>query len=311
MRNFITADMVRAAARDTKGGKPAIYVGKDTTITAEAKDLCGSLGVRIIFDVKRRPMVAANFKMNGGIGFLDRYLSELSSYLKQNSANFGDGLDVVVAPPFPLVALAAGTVSGMKGIDIGAQNAYFKESGAFTGEVSPWLLKECGAKYVIIGHSERRALFGETTGTVSKKLRAVVDAGLIPIFCLGENRDERKAGRTNAVIAEMLTSLYSLPMDLAKNVVIAYEPVWAIGTGDNATNEQIAEVVKFLRGSMMDNLGVDFALGIRILYGGSVNETNSFDIAKIDGVDGALVGGASLKAAAFGKIVCNFTVPKQ
>lgn len=310
MRKFVTADNIRELVRKAGDGRASISVTRDMVMTAEAYDLARMLRVTVIFESERRPFVCANFKMNGSPGFLDKYISELSGYLAQNFADYRDSVDVVIAPPAPLVAIAAGIMARTGAFGVAGQNCYVKESGAFTGETSPWLLRDCGAGHVILGHSERRSIFGETAGMLSQKLKAAVDAGLSPIFCVGENLDERKAGKTNEVIKSMLSSLYAIPMEAAKKVVLAYEPVWAIGTGVNATNDQIREVAAFIRGNLMDNLGVDFSAKMRLLYGGSVNDTNSFEIAAIDGIDGALVGGASLNPVTFGKIVRNFRTQK-
>lgn len=311
MRKFITADAVRLLAKDSNGKRPSLIVEKDDIVTAEAYDLARTLGVNIITGSPRRPLVCANFKMNGGIGFLDKYIIELSAFLAQHFNTYKDEMDVVIAPPAPLVALASGMMSKTQAFYVGGQNAYLKETGAFTGETSPWLLKECGAQYVILGHSERRSIFGETNGMLSSKLKAAIDAGLEPIFCVGENLSERNSNKTKEILKNMLSSLYSIPIEYSKKVIIAYEPVWAIGTGNNATNSQIEEVAAFIRADITENIGVDFARNIRILYGGSVNDVNSLEIAQINGIDGALVGGASLKAQAFGKIVTNFRIAKR
>lgn len=307
MRRFITADDIRKAAREASGSeRPFVFAEKDDIVTAEARDLARTLGVTITSEIRRKPFVCANFKMNGGPGFMDKYAAELAGALAQIYPDYASETDVVVAPPAPLVPVAL-ALSKQKSIySIAGQNCYVKESGAFTGEVSPYLLKECGADYVIIGHSERRKLFGETDAAVAQKLKIAIDAGLVPIMCLGENIDERKGGKTFAVIAQMLTALYAIPMEYSKKVILAYEPVWAIGTGMNASSEQIAEVCAFIRKNIMEKLGVDFSNAIRILYGGSVNDVNALEIAVIKGVDGALVGGASLKAAGFAKIVAAF-----
>ncbi len=308
MRRFITADEVRKAARapQEKSSRAFIRVEKDDVVTAEARDLARSLGVVISSETSRRPLVCANFKMNGSPGFLDKYTSELAGYLAQFYPDYAAGTDVVIAPPAPLIPIAYGLCERKTIYSIAGQNAYVKESGAYTGETSPHLLKECGADFVIVGHSERRKLFGETDALVAQKLKISIDAGLAPIMCFGENLGERKTGGTFEVIAQMLTALYSIPIEYAKKVILAYEPVWAIGTGVNASNEQIAEVCDFIRKNIMQNLGVDFSNAVRILYGGSVNEINALEIAVIKGIDGALVGGASLKAVNFAKIAAAF-----
>ena len=307
MRRFITADEIRKASRESGNNERAfIFAEKDDVVTDEARDLARTLGVVISGEISRRPFICANFKMNGGPGFLDKYTAELASCMAQFYPDYRSQADVVIAPPAPLVAVAYGLSAKKTVYSIAGQNSYIKESGAFTGETSPYLLKECGADYVIIGHSERRKLFGETDAVVAQKLKTAIDAGLVPIMCLGENLEDRKTGKTFAVISQMLTALYAIPLEYAKKVILAYEPVWAIGTGMNASSEQIAEVCAFIRKNIMEKLGVDFSNAIRILYGGSVNETNALEIAVIKGIDGALVGGASLKAVNFAKIISAF-----
>jgi|GEM_PF-10127 len=306
MRRFITADEIRIAARASENGQAVVSVGKDDIVTLEAKDIAKTLNVLILSDCVRRPVVCANFKMNGGVGMLDKYICELSASLAQKYSDYKNELDVIVAPPAPLVAVAFG-LAGRNGVfSVGAQNCYIKQSGAYTGEVSPYLLKECGAEYVILGHSERRSLFGENEGVLSQKLKIAIDAELIPIFCVGENLQERNSGKTFEVLSKMLSALYAIPIEYAKRVIIAYEPIWAIGTGVNATGEQIFETCAYIRKNIMEKLGVDFSNSIRILYGGSVNDVNALEIANIKGVDGALVGGASLNASNFAKIVSAF-----
>ncbi len=314
MRRFITADEIRKTAREglqnilngRKTNEAVINVEKDDVVTAEAYDLARTLGVVISYETTRRPLICANFKMNGGPGFLDKYSAELAGYMAQFYPGYAAEIDLVIAPPAPLVPVAYGLSARKTIYSIAGQNAYIKESGAYTGEISPHLLKECGADFVIIGHSERRKLFGETDALTAQKLKIAIDAGLTPILCAGENLEDRQTGRTFTVIEKMLSALYSVPMQYSKQVTLAYEPVWAIGTGVNAANDQIAEVCGFIRKNITEKLGTDFSKAIRILYGGSVNETNALEISSIKGIDGALVGGASLKAVSFARIAAAF-----
>lgn len=193
------------------------------------------------------------------------------------------------------------------GVRLGAQNAYWETAGAFTGEVSVPMLRALGCRYVIIGHSERRHLFGEDDATVARKLRAVYDGGLVPILCVGETAAEREAGRTEDVIGRQvdgaLAALAGLDRDVVSTLVIAYEPVWAIGTGQAAQPGDAAGAARFIRSRVAHGLGDQAAGAVRILYGGSVNAQNAGEFLRQDDIDGALVGGASLKAESFAGIV--------
>ncbi len=246
----------------------------------------------------RVPLIAANWKMNKTIGEASAFMRGLVS--KVASA---DGVEVVVCPPYTSIAAV---VEGAKGSDIavGGQDCYAKASGAFTGEVAPQMLKDAGCAWVIIGHSERRQLFGETDDVANAKLRAALAAGLKVIFCIGETLDERNSGEMDSVLRrQVLGGLKDVPKaDLAK-MALAYEPVWAIGTGVTASPEQAEEAHAFVRALVRAQYDGAAAEAMRIQYGGSVKADNAADLLSRPDVDGALVGGASLEADSFAAIV--------
>lgn len=214
-------------------------------------------------------------------------------------------VEVVLGPPFTALHAVSGAIKG-SGIALAAQNMHWEPKGAFTGEVSPAMLKDAGCAYVIIGHSERRQFFGETDATVNKKLAAAYANGLIPIMCVGETLDERERGDAFKVIETQLAGgLKDVGPKQAEATVIAYEPVWAIGTGKTATPQQAQEVHAFIRGWLRKTYGDAVAGKIRIQYGGSVKPDNVKELMACEDIDGALVGGASLKADSFSALV-NF-----
>jgi triosephosphate isomerase (TIM) len=246
----------------------------------------------------RRKIIIGNWKMNKTVTDTIRMITELKGMLsgKQDA-------DVVVAPPFVSLAAAEIAAQGTP-IQVASQNVHSEESGAFTGEISTSMLVDVGCKYAIVGHSERRTLFGETDAMINKKVRALLDNELIPVFCLGETKPQRAAGKTFDVVETQLREgLRGVSDTDAVQVIVAYEPVWAIGTGETATPATAQEVHQFLR----EKLGVIFrkelAHEIRIIYGGSVNRDNIRDLMAQPDIDGALVGGASLDARSFADIV--------
>jgi triosephosphate isomerase (TIM) len=240
-----------------------------------------------------RKLAAGNWKMNGTAAALDEVRALLA-------AHPAPGCEMLLCPPATLVAAMAGVAAG-SALAIGGQDCHPKASGAHTGDISAPMLKDAGASHVILGHSERRADHGETDALVKAKAEAALAAGLVAVVCIGETEAERDAGQTLAVIGSQLDG--SLPAGAtAANLVIAYEPVWAIGTGRTPTLAEIAEVHAFLRGRLRGLIG-SAADGVRLLYGGSVKPSNAAEIFAVPDVDGALVGGASLKAADFGAIV--------
>jgi triosephosphate isomerase len=240
-----------------------------------------------------RKLAAGNWKMNG----TPAALAELDALTE---AHPDPACEMLICPPATLIAQATWTARGTK-LAIGGQDCHTQVAGAHTGDVSAVMLKNAGAAYVILGHSERRADHGETDALVLTKALAAAEAGLVPIVCLGETEAQRDAGQTLAIIGAQLAG--SVPAgSTAATLVIAYEPVWAIGTGRTPTLDQIAEVHAFLRDSLTKQIGAE-AAGVRLLYGGSVKPSNAVEIFAVPHVDGALVGGASLKAADFGAIV--------
>ncbi|WP_395004534.1 triose-phosphate isomerase [Cypionkella sp.] len=238
-------------------------------------------------------LAAGNWKMNGSLAAL----AEVEALIAAHPA---PACDMLLCPPTPLIAAMAARAQG-SALQVGGQDCHQNTSGAHTGDVAAAMLAEAGASHVILGHSERRADHGESSDLVRQKAEAALAAGLIAVVCLGETEAERDAGATLAVIGEQLDA--SLPASsTAATVVIAYEPVWAIGTGRTPTLAQIAEVHGFLRARLVGLIGAE-AKGLRLLYGGSVKPSNAAEIFALPEVDGALVGGASLKAADFGAIV--------
>lgn len=214
-----------------------------------------------------------------------------------------NGVEVAVLPPSLYVHAVAAVLSDTP-IRWGVQNVYWRPNGAYTGEISVAMAKDLGCSYAVLGHSERRHILGETDEDVNNKVRAVLDGGLIPIICVGETLEERESGQTLAVVErQLLAALAGVSQAQARQVVIAYEPVWAIGTGRNATPEQAEEVHRALRKLLADRYNGDVAEMVRIQYGGSVKPDNARDLLQQPNIDGALVGGASLKAEQFLKIV--------
>ncbi|PYG34684.1 triose-phosphate isomerase [Pelagimonas varians] len=235
----------------------------------------------------RRKLAAGNWKMNGSVAAL--------AQIEAMKPAATDAIDVLICPPALLVAQAA-TISG--DIAVGGQDCHANASGAHTGDTSAVMLKEAGASHVITGHSERRTDHAESDENVAAKSQAAWDAGLIAVICIGETLDEREGGETLNVIGTQLAG--SVPDGAtAENTVVAYEPVWAIGTGKVPTLDQIGEVHDFMRAELEKRFGKDIAGGVRLLYGGSVKASNATEIFATSNVDGALVGGASLKADDF------------
>jgi triosephosphate isomerase len=246
----------------------------------------------------RMPLMAGNWKMH----FTVAEAVALAEELKTGISRFDDR-EVVVAPPFTAIAAVASALAGSP-IRLSAQNCYWENQGAFTGEVSPPMLRDLGCHYGIVGHSERRQFFGETNESVNRRARALLANNLAVILCIGETLEEREAGKTLDVLAEQLKGgLEGLGEEHADQLVLAYEPVWAIGTGHTATPEQAQEAHAFLRGNLAERFNNTVANSIRILYGGSVKPENVDELMAQPDIDGALVGGASLKGASFIRIV--------
>jgi len=248
----------------------------------------------------RKPFIAGNWKMN-----TDSQSSvALAKAVATGSAELArERVSVAVLPPFVYLQAVAHAVSSFA-VAVGAQDAYFEPKGAFTGEISPAMLKDVGCTYVLCGHSERRHVIKESDELVGKKVTAAIGGGLLPILCVGELLDERDAGKTEQVVERHLkTGLAGLSAEKMSAVTIAYEPVWAIGTGRTATPQQAQEVHLFIRGWLAKAYGRNLAQETRVLYGGSVKPDNAKELMVQDDVDGLLVGGASLKADDFVSII--------
>jgi triosephosphate isomerase len=246
----------------------------------------------------RKPVIAGNWKMHKTAGEGMKLVQELNALTKEVT-----DVEIVVCPPFTALAAAAEAVAGTN-IGLGAQNMHWEEKGAFTGEIAPGMLKDIGCTHVIIGHSERRQYFAETDATVNKKVKAALTAGLIPIVCVGETLAEREANETEKVVGvQVKGGLDGLTAGQVAGLVIAYEPVWAIGTGRTASAEDANAVCAFIRRTIAGMLGEAAADSVRIQYGGSVKPDNVAELMAKPDIDGALVGGASLEAPTFSKLV--------
>lgn len=247
----------------------------------------------------RTPLIVANWKMNQTI----EESLKFATHLEKGFPMFGK-VEMVICPPHTALYSLSVILAEQGKVKLGGQNCHWEDHGAFTGEVSPVFLKELDCEYVIIGHSERRHLFGETDEVINKKLQSVFENEMTPIFCIGETEEERKSGKTIKVVTNQLSKgLEGLNKDYLSKLVIAYEPVWAIGTGKNATSDEAEEVHQTIRNWYTKQAGDEIAKKIRILYGGSVKPDNIGDFMKKSDIDGALVGGASLKVDSFLQIV--------
>jgi len=246
----------------------------------------------------RKPFIAGNWKMNLTVG----EARSLAAALKQPLGGY-DKVDVAVCPVAAAIPAVAAELAGTK-ILVGGQNMHWEKNGAFTGEMSAEILASSGAKVVIIGHSERRQFFGETNETVQKKLLAAHRAGLHPIVCVGETLEEREAGNTEAVVRSHVEGAFrSVDRALAIKTTVAYEPVWAIGTGKTATPEQAQEVHAFIRSLLADMFDRELAQTVRIQYGGSVKPDNTAGLMAQPDIDGGLIGGAALKVDSFSALI--------
>jgi triosephosphate isomerase (TIM) len=247
----------------------------------------------------RRPVIAGNWKMNLGP---DATTSFFTDFLRRHDAR--DDRTVVFFPPALSFAAAARAVEGRADIGLGVQNIHWEKSGAFTGEISAAMAAEAGAKFGLTGHSERRHVFGETDDEVGRKTAAALAAGLVPVACVGEKLDEREAGQLRAVLLRQLDAILAvLPDGAGESLVIAYEPVWAIGTGKVATTEQAQEVHAFIRGLLTKLFTEPVAQKVRLLYGGSMKPSNAPELLAQKDIDGGLIGGAALEARSFVELV--------
>ncbi|MFA6075387.1 MAG: triose-phosphate isomerase [Negativicutes bacterium] len=246
----------------------------------------------------RTPIIAGNWKMH-------KTVAETKATVKALAALVADvkNVEIVVCPPFTALAAAA-EAACCTNIAIGSQNIFWEEKGAFTGEIAPNMLVEAGCKYAVVGHSERRQYFGETDETVNKRVKAALKHNLIPILCVGETLAQREAGITQEICATQTRGgLSGLTAEEVAGLVIAYEPVWAIGTGKTATSKDANDVCAFIRREVATVFGQTAADAVRVQYGGSVKADNASELMAMSDIDGALVGGASLNAEDFAKIV--------
>jgi triosephosphate isomerase len=249
-------------------------------------------------DELRLPIIAGNWKMFKTVAEAKTLVSGLAEKLAGV-----EGVEIVVCPPFTALSSVAELLKDSN-IAVGAQDLFWEEEGAFTGEVSPVMLKEIGCKYVIIGHSERRQYFGETDEQVNKKAKAALKHGLAPIICVGETLEQHDAGKTETLVASQVEkALAGIEKGNITKVVIAYEPIWAIGTGRSSTGEDANQVVALIRKTIARDFGEDLAAKVRIQYGGSVKPNNIKEFMSQPEIDGALVGGASLKVDSFTSII--------
>lgn len=247
----------------------------------------------------RKKVIAGNWKMNLGPAGARDLLKDLNQALENRSV----ASEVVVCPPFVSLHLAVSLLQNSP-VKVGAQNVHYEASGAYTGEVSPQMLREAGCTYVIVGHSERREYFSEDDTLVARKVKSALDEGLNVILCVGETLDQRKSGDQERVVTGQLKAVIdSLDSDTASGLIIAYEPVWAIGTGETATPEQAQEMHAHIRRQLADGLGEERAASMAILYGGSMKPANAEELLNQPDVDGGLIGGASLDADSFVEIV--------
>jgi len=246
----------------------------------------------------RKPMIAGNWKMYKDVN----EAVDFTNSVKRSVFDITN-VDIVVCPPYTDLS-DVGEMLVETNISLGAQNCYWEKEGAYTGEVAPGMLKSVGCTYVIIGHSERRRLFGETDTTVNRKIKAVIESGLVPIMCVGETLEEREAAKTMDVVsAQIKEGLKGFDEEYLEKLIVAYEPVWAIGTGKTATPVQAQEVQVMIRKLLAEIFSPSFAEEIRILYGGSVKPANIEELMKEEDIDGGLIGGASLKTDSFTDII--------
>ena len=247
----------------------------------------------------RKKVIAGNWKMNNDLSESQNLISKLISGLSNEKVN----CDVIVCPPFTSLS-EANSLLKKSIIKLGAQNMYFEENGAFTGEISASMLKNTGCEYVILGHSERRTIFGETDQVINKKIKKALQSDLLPIFCVGESLQERESEVTNDIIKRQITEgLKNISSAEMQKIIIAYEPVWAIGTGKTASPQQAEDVHAFIRELVKSLYSNEIAEGLVIQYGGSVKPDNAKELLSQKDIDGALVGGACLKSESFIEII--------
>lgn len=247
----------------------------------------------------RRRIIAGNWKMHNNLSDSQNLVTKLVNGLNNKNIN----REVIIFPPFTSLSEVSNLLKGTI-VELGAQNMHFEDKGAFTGEISVNMLKSVGCKYVILGHSERRTIFGETDELINKKIKKALGSEIIPILCIGETLVQRENGTTNDVIKrQVLEGIKELNEEEVNKIIIAYEPIWAIGTGKTASPEQAQEVHKFIRSILEEKFSKETSENIPILYGGSVKPNNAVDLLAKEDIDGALVGGACLDADSFISII--------
>ena len=247
----------------------------------------------------RKKVVAGNWKMNNDLSQSVNLISEIKNAVAGKELN----VEIIICPPFTSLETASALVKDTN-VKLGGQNMYFEDSGAYTGEISASMLKSVGCEFVILGHSERRAIFGESDEVINKKIKKALSAGLKPIFCIGETLEERESGVTNKIIEKQVRNgLTGISAEELESIIVAYEPVWAIGTGKTATPEQAQEVHKFIRNLIKELYSANSAENLTIQYGGSVKGDNAKSLLSQPDIDGALVGGACLNADSFFDII--------
>lgn len=246
----------------------------------------------------KKPFIAGNWKLNKTVS----EALELISSLKEACQGITEA-EIIAIPPFTALSSVASSIQDSP-ITLGAQNLFWEDNGAFTGEVSASMLVDVGCSYVVIGHSERRQYFGETNESVNKKIQAALSHGLTPIFCMGESLEERESGKTmGKVESQILEGLVGIESEDSRKIIFAYEPIWAIGTGLTASTDQAENIHNFIRNILAEKYGNDVSSCAIILYGGSVKPDNTFSLLSEKDINGALVGGASLKADSFAEII--------
>lgn len=250
--------------------------------------------------MSRTPIIAANWKMNKG----PKEAKEFLAALKEEKLCDCKSVDKVIVPPFITIPAVMETLNGCTCIGVGAQDVSDRDNGAFTGEVSTSMLNELGCTYVVLGHSERRQYHGETNAYINKKIKKSLAAGIIPIYCIGETLEQREGGQLETVLkSQVVEGLEGLTPEEVAGIVIAYEPVWAIGTGKTASAADAQSAHAFIRGVLADTVGQEAADKVRLQYGGSVKPDNAAELMSQPDIDGALVGGAALKADSFAAII--------
>jgi len=300
MKVVTYADILSASRKDKK-----VFTGGKYILTPLAKEALHRHGVKILTGGKsmRKEIMAGNWKMNNTAEEADALARGIAEGVVSRGGMPAGNRSVILCPPFTALAAVGKIIAGKNGVFLGAQNVYYEDKGAFTGEISAEMLKTSGCSFVIIGHSERRKYFGDTDEIINRKVKKALEKGLTPILCVGETLAEREAHREfNVVKGQLKSDLDGLGEDTGK-IVIAYEPIWAIGTGKTATPETAQKMHEFVRKEISEISSPETAQKMPILYGGSVKPENVKQLMEGPDIDGGLIGGASLKADAFLKLI--------